>query len=174
VVIGSDHAGFVLKQAVAAYLGGLGYAVSDIGTFSEEPVDYPPICAAVARRIVGGEGTLGVVIGGSGQGEAIAANKVRGARAALCHDEYTARLARRHNDANVLSLGARVVATELALDIVDVFVRTPFDGGRHVARIAELAVIEEEEAAAAGGRSGEEPSPGADTPPAPAEAGPPT
>jgi len=111
---------------------------------------------------------------GCGVGMAIAANKVRGARAALCHDEYTARLARRHNDANVLSLGARVVATELALDIVDVFMRTPFDGGRHVARITELAAIEEEEAAAVGGRSGEESSPGADTPPAPAEAGPPT
>jgi ribose 5-phosphate isomerase B len=87
----------------------------------------------------------GIVIGGSGQGEAIAANKVHGARAALCHDEYTSRLARRHNDANVLSLGARVVATELALDIVEVFMTTAFDGGRHVARIEELSTIEAEE-----------------------------
>ncbi len=85
------------------------------------------------------------MIGGSGQGEAISANKVRGVRAALCHDEYTARLARRHNDANVLSLGARVVATELALDILDIFLATPFDGGRHVARIEEIVVIEDEE-----------------------------
>jgi ribose 5-phosphate isomerase B len=110
------------------------------------PVDYPPICAEVARRVARGEGDLGIVIGGSGQGEAIAANKVHGARAALCHDEYTARLARRHNDATVLSLGARVVATELALDIVDVFLTTDFEGGRHVARLDEIAAIEADEA----------------------------
>ena len=145
VVIGSDHAGYRLKGHVAAHVSGLGHEVEDIGTDSEEPVDYPPICADVARRVVGAGG-MGIVIGGSGQGEAIAANKVRGARAALCHDEYTSRLARRHNDANVLSLGARVVALELALDIVDVFLATGFDGGRHVARIEELHVIEDEEA----------------------------
>ncbi|HUA94780.1 MAG TPA: RpiB/LacA/LacB family sugar-phosphate isomerase, partial [Acidimicrobiales bacterium] len=110
------------------------------------PVDYPPFCAACARTVVRGEGDLGVVIGGSGQGEALSANKVRGARAALCHDEYTARFARRHNDANVLSLGARVVATELALDILDVFLATPFDGGRHQRRIEEITAIEDEEA----------------------------
>jgi ribose 5-phosphate isomerase B len=147
LVIGSDHAGFELKEAVAAHLRGGGHQVHDIGTYSTDPVDYPPICADVARRTVRGEGQLGIVIGGSGQGEAIAANKVRGARAALCHDEYTSRLARKHNDANVLSLGARVVATVLALDIVDVFLATPFEGGRHVARIDELVAIEDEEAA---------------------------
>jgi ribose 5-phosphate isomerase B len=146
VVIGSDHAGFLLKGAVVRHLSEGGHQVEDVGTHSEVPVDYPPICADVARRVVQGRGDTGIVIGGSGQGEAIAANKVRGARAALCHDEYTSRLARRHNDANVLSLGARVVATELALDIVDVFVATPFDGGRHVARLEELTVIETEEA----------------------------
>ena len=146
LVIGSDHAGYVLKTAVARHLEEAGHEVHDVGTYSEAPVDYPPICADVARRVVRGEGAAGVVIGGSGQGEAIAANKVRGARAALCHDEYTARLARRHNDANVLSLGARLVATELALDILDVFVTTAFDGGRHVARLEELAAIEAEEA----------------------------
>jgi ribose 5-phosphate isomerase B len=145
LVIGGDHAGFVLKGAIIQHLHDGGHEVADIGTFSETPVDYPPICADVARRVVGGEGELGIVIGGSGQGEAIAANKVHGSRAALCHDEYTARLARRHNDANVLSLGARVVATELALDIVDVFLATTFEGGRHVARIEELAAIEAEE-----------------------------
>jgi ribose 5-phosphate isomerase B len=144
LVVGSDHAGFALKGAVVRHVSVQGHEVEDVGTFSAEPVDYPPICAAVARRVVQGGGT-GIVIGGSGQGEAIAANKVRGARAALCHDEYTARLARRHNDANVLSLGARVVAVELALDIVDVFLITEFDGGRHVARIEEIAVIEAEE-----------------------------
>jgi len=150
LVIGSDHAGYVLKAAVARHVSGRGHAVEDIGTYSEEPVDYPPICADVARRVVRGHGDLGIVIGGSGQGEAIAANKVHGARAALCHDEYTSRLARRHNDANVLSLGARVVATELALDIVDVFLATEFEGGRHVARIEELAAIEADESAGGG------------------------
>jgi ribose 5-phosphate isomerase B len=145
VVVGSDHAGFILKGAVTRHLAEGGHQVEDIGTFSEEPVDYPPICADVARRVVRGEGQVGIVIGGSGQGEAMAANKVHGARAALCHDEYTSRFARRHNDANVLSLGARVVATELALDIVDVFFATAFDGGRHVARIKELADIEVDE-----------------------------
>jgi len=145
LVIGSDHAGFVLKGAVVQHLFDCGHEVEDVGTFSEDPVDYPPICADVARRAVRAKGVFGIVIGGSGQGEAIAANKVHGARAALCHDEYTARFARRHNDANVLSLGARVVATELALDILDTFLATDFDGGRHVARIEELAAIEVEE-----------------------------
>jgi ribose 5-phosphate isomerase B len=146
IVIGSDHAGFALKGQVIQHLEDGGHEVIDIGTHSEVPVDYPPICADVARRVVKGEGTMGIVIGGSGQGEAMSANKVHGARAALCHDEYTARFARRHNDANVLSLGARVVATELAFDILDVFLATGFDGGRHVARIEELADIEIEEA----------------------------
>ena len=153
VVIGSDHAGFVLKGALAGHLRAVGHQVEDIGTFSTDPVDYPPICADVARRVVRGEGDLGIVVGGSGQGEAIAANKVHGVRAALCHDEYTSRMARRHNDANVLSLGARVVATELALDILDVFLSTPFEGGRHVARIEELAEIEAEESAQGSGPS---------------------
>ena len=150
LVIGSDHAGYALKSAVVAHLEEAGHQVQDVGTFSDEPVDYPPICADVARRVVRGDADAGVVIGGSGQGEAIAANKVHGARAALCHDEYTARLARMHNDANVLSLGARLVATELALDILDVFVSTGFEGGRHVARIQELTAIEAEEASVAG------------------------
>jgi ribose 5-phosphate isomerase B len=159
LVIGSDHAGFVLKSAVAGHLEAGGHEVLDVGTYSEEPVDYPPICADVARRVVRGDADAGVVIGGSGQGEAIAANKVHGARAALCHDEYTARLARRHNDANVLSVGARVVATELALDILDVFVSTPFEGGRHVARIDELAAIEAEEVASSRAGTGSPPVP---------------
>lgn len=150
-VIGSDHAGFILKGAFISHLEGAGHQVEDVGTTSLDPVDYPPICAHVARVVVQGGADLGIVIGGSGQGEAIAANKVHGARAALCHDEYTARLARQHNDANLLSVGARVVATELALDILDVFVATAFEGGRHVPRIAEIAAIESEEAAGSGG-----------------------
>ena len=146
VAVAADHAGFRLKEAVARHLSDAGHEVLDLGTWSEDPVDYPPLCAACARRVVGGDAAAGIVIGGSGQGEAIAANKVRGARAALCHDEYTARLARRHNDANLLSLWARVVAEALALDIVDVFLAAGFDGGRHLRRLAEIAAIEDEEA----------------------------
>ena len=155
IVVGSDHAGFQLKGSVVDHLTAAGHEVEDTGTFSEDPVDYPPICAGVAREIVDGRGDFGIVIGGSGQGEAIAANKVRGARAALCHDEYTARFARRHNNATVLSLGARLVATELALDIVDVFMATSFDGGRHVARLQEITLIEDEEAAKGPASTGE-------------------
>jgi ribose 5-phosphate isomerase B len=147
IAIANDHAGFRLKTVVAGHLAEGGHEVDDLGSYSEEPVDYPIYCSACARRVVSGGADAGVVIGGSGQGEAISANKVRGARAALCHDEYTARFARRHNDANILSLGARLVADELALDIVDVFFATGFDGGRHAQRIAEITEIENEEAA---------------------------
>lgn len=146
IAIGSDHAGFVLKGAVVAHLREAGHDVEDLGTDSTEPVDYPPICAAVGRKVAALGAEHGIVIGGSGQGEAIAANKVFGVRAALCHDEYTARFARKHNDANVLAFGARLLATELALDILDVFLATPFDGGRHATRVAQLAEIEAEEA----------------------------
>ncbi|MCU1488963.1 MAG: rpiB [Acidimicrobiaceae bacterium] len=146
VTVGSDHAGFALKGAVVEHLRSEGHEVEDLGTFSTEPVDYPPICAAVGRAVVRGGAEVGVVIGGSGQGEAIAANKVHGVRAALCHDEYTARLARRHNDANVLAFGARILAVELALDVLDVFMATGFDGGRHQVRIDELRQIERQEA----------------------------
>ena len=145
IVLGSDHAGFRLKRALIEHLVEAGHETRDLGTDSERPVDYPPFCAATARAVVSGDADRGIVVGGSGQGEAIAANKVHGARAALCHDETTARLARRHNDANVLSLGARMVATELAVIILDVFLTTPFEGGRHVPRLAEIAAIESEE-----------------------------
>ncbi|MHB1929449.1 MAG: ribose 5-phosphate isomerase B [Acidimicrobiales bacterium] len=147
IAVASDHAGFLLKQAVAGHLRAAGHEVLDLGTDSEAPVDYPYYCAGCARAVVRGEADVGVVMGGSGQGEQLAANKVRGARAALCHDEYTARYARRHNDANLLSLGARVTAKELALDILDVFLSTGFDGGRHLARLEQIAAIEAEEAA---------------------------
>jgi ribose 5-phosphate isomerase B len=142
IVTGSDHAGFVLKGAVIEHLEGQGHAVTDIGTFSTEPVDYPPICADVARRVVGGEGALGIVIGGSGQGEQIAANKVRGARAALCNDPFTARLSREHNDANVLSMGGRIVAFGLADEILKVWLDTAFEGGRHQRRLDQIADAE--------------------------------
>lgn len=146
IVIAADHAGFRLKQVVAGHLRDRGHEVRDLGTHSEEPVDYPPLCAAAGRAVVTGEATFGIVLGGSGQGEAIAANKVRGVRAALCHDETTARLARQHNDANVVSLGGRLLGETLAVAIVDVFLSTAFDGGRHARRIEQLAEIEEDEA----------------------------
>lgn len=148
VAIANDHAGYPLKVTVLDHLRHLGHEVEDLGSHSTEPVDYPPLCAECARRVVSGAAEVGIVIGGSGQGEQISANKVHGARAALCHDEYTARLARRHNNANVLALGARILAPELANDIVDIFLSTSFEGGRHEARLAEVAAIEEEESRA--------------------------
>jgi ribose 5-phosphate isomerase B len=145
IAIASDHAGYRLKEIVIDHLKSAGHDVMDLGTNSEDPVDYPPFCAAAARAVVRGPAELGIVIGGSGQGEQISANKVHGARAALCHDEFTARLSRQHNNANVLSLGARVLAPELALVIVDTWLETEFEGGRHVARVEEIADIEREE-----------------------------
>lgn len=147
VAIGSDHAGFRLKEVVAAHLRDGGHQVDDHGTGSEDPVDYPPICAAVARQVASGRADVGIVIGGSGQGEQIAANKVHGVRAALCYDPFIAHLARQHNDANVCSLGARMVGEVLALAAVDEFLATPFEGGRHVPRIEQVAAIEAEECA---------------------------
>jgi ribose 5-phosphate isomerase B len=148
IAIASDHAGFRMKRRVIDHLRQAGHDVADLGTDSERPVDYPPFCAAAARGVVRGHADVGIVIGGSGQGEAIAANKVRGTRAALCHDETTARLARLHNDANVLSLGARILGDDLALAIVDTFLAGTFEGGRHLPRLAEITAIEDEEAAA--------------------------
>ena len=151
IVVGADHAGYALKGAVAAHLAGLGHEVLDFGTDSEEAVDYPPLCARVGRAVVGGEADVGIVLGGSGQGEAIAANKVRGVRAALCQSEFMARLARRHNDANVLALGGRVLGEPYALAIVDVFLATGFDGGRHDRRVRQIADIEDQEYGSPGG-----------------------
>jgi ribose 5-phosphate isomerase B len=148
IALGADHAGYPLKLAVAKFLVDRGHEVLDLGTDSEEPVDYPSFCAAVGRAVVRSVADVGIVIGGSGQGEQIAANKVRGVRAALCADEYTARLARRHNDANVLSLGARVLAPEYAFEVVEAFLSSGFEGGRHVRRLRQISDIEEEECAA--------------------------
>jgi ribose 5-phosphate isomerase B len=142
VTIGSDHAGFELKQHLVDTLAKLGHEVVDLGTDSEEPVDYPPICAAVARTVARGEADRGIVLGGSGQGEQIAANKVHGVRAALCNDLYTARMSRQHNDANVLSIGGRIVASGLADEILALWLDTPFEGGRHERRIGQIAEIE--------------------------------
>ena len=144
IAIGSDHAGFELKQHLAELLAGAGHDVDDLGTDSLEPVDYPAFCAAIGREVRDVRAELGIVVGGSGQGEQIAANKVRGVRAALCNDLYTARMARAHNDANVLAIGARVVGVGLAEEIVTTFLSTPFEGGRHARRVAQLAALEEE------------------------------
>ena len=142
IAIGSDHAGYELKSHLIGFLTDAGHEVADHGTDSTESVDYPPICAGVAAAVVAGEAELGIVMGGSGQGEQLAANKVRGARAALCNDLYTARYARLHNDANVLSIGARVVGSGLAEAIVESFIETAFEGGRHARRVEQLAAIE--------------------------------
>ena len=143
--MGADHAGYPLKVDVSAHLERHGHAIVDLGTTSEAPVDYPPVCAAVGRAVVAGEADFGIVMGGSGQGEQIAANKVHGVRAALCLDPFTARLAREHNDANVLSLGGRILAATLACSIVDEFLSTGFQGGRHARRLELITEIEREE-----------------------------
>ena len=145
IALGADHAGYPLKLAVAKHLADSGHEVVDFGTDSEESVDYPPICAAVGRSVTGGQTDMGIVIGGSGQGEQIAANKVHGVRAALCLSEFTAALAREHNDANVLSLGGRILAETYALAIVDTFLSTDFEGDRHVRRLAQITDIERAE-----------------------------
>ncbi|WP_298210706.1 ribose 5-phosphate isomerase B [Ferrimicrobium sp.] len=143
IALGGDHAGFSLKRRVARYLEDEGAVVMDFGTDSEVPVDYPLFCEPVARSVACGAASLGVVFGGSGQGEQIVANKVVGVRAALCWNELSARLARAHNDANVLALGARLLGDELALAIVAAFTHGTFDGGRHERRIAQIRQVEE-------------------------------
>jgi ribose 5-phosphate isomerase B len=144
IAIGADHAGFALKQHLIGTLRRLGHDVDDRGTTSEEPVDYPPICADVARRVAAGLADRGIVLGGSGQGEQIAANKVPGIRAALCNDLFTARVSRQHNDANVLAMGGRIVANALADEIVTLWLVTSFEGGRHAKRLQQVADIERE------------------------------
>lgn len=144
IAIGSDHAGFELKAHFVERLRGLGHEVLDLGTDSTDSVDYPLYCAAVGRAVVAGDADRGIVLGGSGQGEQLAANKVKGVRAALCNDLYTARMGRSHNDANVLSIGARVVGIDLADEILDLFLSTPFEGGRHARRVAQITALEEE------------------------------
>lgn len=142
IAIGSDHAGFELKEKVGPLLEAAGHEVLDVGTDSEEPVDYPDFCAAAARAVVDGRAERGILLGGSGQGEQIAANKVPGVRAALCNDLYLAELARRHNDANVLTLGGRVTPPDTAARLVRIFLDTPFEGGRHQRRVDKITALE--------------------------------
>src|SRR3979411_8957 len=131
ISLGTDHAGFRYKEKVKAFLTELGHEVKDFGTFNEDTVDYPVFIRAAAEAVARGECDRGIVFGGSGNGEAMAANKVKGVRCALCWNEELARLSRQHNDSNVLSLGQRMIPEELALEIVRVWLGTPFEGGRH-------------------------------------------
>ncbi|MEO7804455.1 MAG: ribose 5-phosphate isomerase B [Actinomycetota bacterium] len=142
IAIGSDHAGYVLKVVLHKWLLEERHDVLDLGTDSEVPVDYPAFSASVAGLVASGDCQYGIVLGGSGQGEQIAANKTKGIRAALCNDLYTARMARLHNDANILTMGARIVAPHLAIEILAVFLTTAFEGGRHTARIEQIANLE--------------------------------
>lgn len=138
IAIGSDHAGFRYKEKIKQFLTASGHEVKDFGTDAEESVDYPVFIRPVAESVAKGEFERGIVLGGSGNGEAMAANRVRGVRCALCWNTETARFARLHNDSNVLSLGQRVITEETALEIVRVWLETGFEGGRHVRRIQML------------------------------------
>jgi ribose 5-phosphate isomerase B len=146
IYIGSDHAGFQLKEALQAHVKGQGHSVVDLGTFSDvNKVDYPDIAREVAEKVRDNKGSLGVLICGTGIGVAIAANKMNGIRAANVHDTTEARYARLHNDANVVTVGPRTTGVETAKDIVDTFLSTAFEGGRHEARVAKIKAIEDEE-----------------------------
>lgn len=145
VALGSDHAGFPLKEQIKEYLQAMGIGFTDFGTFCENSVDYPDISLPVAQGVRDGEFQYGILICGTGVGMAIAACKYSGIRAALCSEAYTARCAREHNDANILTLGARVTGPGLALEIVEIFLRTPFAGGRHLKRLDKIALIEKKE-----------------------------
>jgi ribose 5-phosphate isomerase B len=138
IAIGSDHAGFTYKEEIKRWLIENGHEVLDCGTHSEEPVDYPLFIRAAAEAVVRGECERAVVLGGSGNGEAMAANRLKGIRCALCWNEETARLGRQHNDANAISIGQRMIPLETALAIVRIWLETPFEGGRHVRRIQML------------------------------------
>jgi ribose 5-phosphate isomerase B len=146
VAIGSDHAGFALKGELCSLLDELRVEYRDFGTFSADAVDYPDFVAPVARAVSRGDYELGIVLGGSGTGEAIVANKVRGIRCVQCTNPVVARLAREHNDANVIAFGARIIGTEVAKACLREFLTSQFTGGRHVARLEKLAHIEAEEA----------------------------
>jgi ribose 5-phosphate isomerase B len=138
IALGSDHAGFRYKERVKSLVQELGHEPKDFGTFSEEPVDYPTFIRPAAEAVARGECDRGIVFGGSGNGEAMAANKVRGVRCGLAWNEESARLSRQHNDANVLSMGERMISEELMVKIVRLWLDTPFEGGRHVKRIELL------------------------------------
>jgi ribose 5-phosphate isomerase B len=142
MVLGSDHAGFRAKEIIKKYLEGAGYTVEDVGTHSEESVDYPDFAKAVGERVAAANGALGVLLCGTGIGVSIAANKVEGIRAALAHDSLTARRAREHNDANVIALGGKVVGEDEAIAIVQEFLSAQFAGGRHQRRVDKITEMD--------------------------------
>lgn len=138
IAVASDHAGFKYKTLLSKHLHDLGHEVKDFGTYSEDPVDYPDFIRPAAEAVARGECERGIVLGGSGNGEAMAANRVKGVRCAYCFNEETARLGRMHNDANVISIGERLISAQQAIAIVNTWLATPFEGGRHVRRIQKL------------------------------------
>jgi ribose 5-phosphate isomerase B len=142
IAVGADHAGFPLKEPVVDWLVDRGFDVHDVGTFDTQSVDYPDFALKVAQSVANGQAAFGLLFCGTGLGMAIAANKVRGVRAVTCHELTSARLARQHNDANVLTMGGRLIAPPLALEIIEVFLNTPFEGGRHLQRIEKIAQAE--------------------------------
>ncbi len=145
IALGADHAGLELKDRIAAVLTEAGHEVDDLGTYRPESVDYPDFAAKVAREVAGGRAERGILVCATGVGMTMAANKIPGIRAALCNDLYTARFSRLHNDANLLAVGARVVGPEKALDIVDLFMHTEFEGGRHQRRIDKIMELDKKE-----------------------------
>lgn len=138
ISLGCDHAGFAYKESIKVFLQNMGIETKDFGTFSEKSVDYPDFIRPAAEAVAEGLCDLGIVLGGSGNGEAIAANKIKGVRCALCWSEETAKLAKEHNDANVISIGQRLISPEMALSIVKVWLESNFEGGRHLKRIQKL------------------------------------
>jgi ribose 5-phosphate isomerase B len=138
IAIGADQAGFKYKEVIKKFLIEKGHTVDDFGTNSEKPCDYPDIMRPVAKAVAAGKYDRGIILGGSGNGEAMVANRVKGVRCALCWDLRSARLSRAHNDANMLSMGERMIAIEEALEIVELWLNTPFDGGRHLTRIQKI------------------------------------
>ena len=138
IAVGSDHAGYRYKTIIVEMLQEAGHDVTDMGTYSEEPVDYPLFIRPVAESVARGDHERGIVLGGSGNGEAIVANRVRGVRCSLCWNVESAQLGRAHNDANVLSLGERMMSVDMMKEIVDTWLGTPFDGGRHERRIRQI------------------------------------
>ncbi len=142
IALGCDHGGYQLKEAIKKYLDENGIAYKDYGTYSEESVNYAPFAVKVARAVMSGEAKCGILCCGTGIGISIAANKVKGIRAAVCTNEFCAEMTRRHNDANILCMGGRVIDAETAVKLTKIFLETPFEGGRHAIRIGEIAAIE--------------------------------
>ena len=143
IALGSDHGGFALKEEIKKYLAEKEIPFTDFGTDSEASCDYPEFAEKVCRSVLSGESEKGILCCGTGIGMSMAANKIRGIRCALCSDGYSAEMTRRHNDANVLALGGRVIGPGLALEIVEIFLKTPFEGGRHARRVGKVMALEE-------------------------------